>query len=34
MLVHLISRPLTHVSHLPRSGVSFIAEGCAQQAPS
>lgn len=27
MLVHLISRPLIHVSHLPRSGVSFIARG-------
>lgn len=27
MLVHLISRPLTHISHLPRSGVSFIARG-------
>jgi RNA polymerase sigma-B factor len=27
MLVHLISRPLTHVSHLPRSGISFIAQG-------
>jgi RNA polymerase sigma-B factor len=27
MLVHLISRPLIHVSHLPRSAVSFIAEG-------
>lgn len=27
MLVHLVSRPLAHVSHLPRSGVSFIAAG-------
>ena len=27
MLVHLISRPLTHVAHIPRSGVTFIADG-------
>ena len=27
MLVHLISRPLTHVPHLPRSGISSIADG-------
>ena len=27
MLVHLISRPLTHVSHLPRSDVTHIADG-------
>jgi RNA polymerase sigma-B factor len=27
MLVHLISRPLTHVSRIPRSGVARIADG-------
>ncbi len=27
MLVHLISRPLTHISHIPRCGVALIADG-------
>ena len=27
MLVNLISRPLVHVSHMPRSAAAFIAEG-------